>query len=189
MKNVFVIGAGTMGLDIAQVFATAGYNVTAYGRTDASIGKSSAKLTKSLTKRVDRGKMTQEAADAILAHITFVTDYENLKTADLVIEAIVENMEIKHNLYAAIDEICPEHTIFATNTSSLSITELAACTKRADKFIGMHFFNPATVMKLVEIIRGMHTSDETFETIKALCTEIGKGPKLPVLLLTAFLSP
>ena len=176
MKNVFVIGAGTMGLDIAQVFATAGYNVTAYGRTDASIGKSSAKLTKSLTKRVDRGKMTQEAADAILAHITFVTDYENLKTADLVIEAIVENMEIKHNLYAAIDEICPEHTIFATNTSSLSITELAACTKRADKFIGMHFFNPATVMKLVEIIRGMHTSDETFETIKALCTEIGKEP-------------
>ena len=148
MKNVFVIGAGTMGLDIAQVFATAGYNVTAYGRTDASIGKSSAKLTKSLAKRVDRGKMTQEAADAILAHITFVTDYENLKTADLVIEAIVENMEIKHNLYAAIDEICPEHTIFATNTSSLSITELAACTKRADKFIGMHFFNPATVMKL-----------------------------------------
>lgn len=111
MKNVFVIGAGTMGLDIAQVFATAGYNVTAYGRTDASIGKSSAKLTKSLTKRVDRGKMTQEAADAILAHITFVTDYDNLKTADLVIEAIVENMEIKHNLYAAIDEICPEHTI------------------------------------------------------------------------------
>ena len=176
MKNVFVIGAGTMGLDIAQVFATAGYNVTAYGRTDASIGKSSAKLTKSLAKRVDRGKMTQEAADAILAHITFVTDYENLKTADLVIEAIVENMEIKHNLYAAIDEICPEHTIFATNTSSLSITELAACTKRADKFIGMHFFNPATVMKLVEIIRGMHTSDETFETIKALCTEIGKEP-------------
>ena len=87
MKNVFVIGAGTMGLDIAQVFATAGYNVTAYGRTDASIGKSSAKLTKSLTKRVDRGKMTQEAADAILAHITFVTDYENLKTSDLVIEA------------------------------------------------------------------------------------------------------
>ncbi len=176
MKNVFVIGAGTMGLDIAQVFATAGYNVTAYGRTDASIGKSSAKLTKSLAKRVDRGKMTQEAADAILAHITFVTDYENLKTADLVIEAIVENMEIKHDLYAAIDEICPEHTIFATNTSSLSITELAACTKRADKFIGMHFFNPATVMKLVEIIRGMHTSDETFETIKALCTEIGKEP-------------
>lgn len=107
MKNVFVIGAGTMGLDIAQVFATAGYNVTAYGRTDASIGKSSAKLTKSLAKRVDRGKMTQEAADAILAHITFVTDYENLKTADLVIEAIVENMEIKHNLYAAIDETLP----------------------------------------------------------------------------------
>ena len=103
MKNVFVIGAGTMGLDIAQVFATAGYNVTAYGRTDASIGKSSAKLTKSLTKRVDRGKMTQEAADAILAHITFVTDYENLKTADLVIEAIVENMEIKQLVPMSFD--------------------------------------------------------------------------------------
>ena len=100
MKNVFVIGAGTMGLDIAQVFATAGYNVTAYGRTDASIGKSSAKLTKSLTKRVDRGKMTQEAADAILAHITFVTDYENLKTADLVIEAIVESNRTRKDFIA-----------------------------------------------------------------------------------------
>jgi len=100
MKNVFVIGAGTMGLDIAQVFATAGYNVTAYGRTDASIGKSSAKLTKSLAKRVDRGKMTQEAADAILAHITFVTDYENLKTADLVIEAIVESNRTRKDFIA-----------------------------------------------------------------------------------------
>ena len=165
-----------MGLDIAQVFATAGYNVTAYGRTDASIGKSSAKLTKSLAKRVDRGKMTQEAADAILAHITFVTDYENLKTADLVIEAIVENMEIKHNLYAAIDEICPEHTIFATNTSSLSITELAACTKRADKFIGMHFFNPADRMKLIEVIAGCNTPAETVEKIKEISVAIGKQP-------------
>ena len=174
--KVSVFGAGNMGARIAEVFLKAGHAVTMIDIKEQFCEGGKKRIEGDLAGAVKRGKMTQEAADAILAHITFVTDYENLKTADLVIEAIVENMEIKHNLYAAIDEICPEHTIFATNTSSLSITELAACTKRADKFIGMHFFNPATVMKLVEIIRGMHTSDETFETIKALCTEIGKEP-------------
>lgn len=176
MKNIFVIGAGTMGLDIAQVLASNSYSVTAYGRTEQSITRSKGKLEKGLNKRVERGKTTREAADAILANITFTTDFDNLKIADLVIEAIAENYDVKLDLYKKIDEICPENTIFASNTSSLSITELAAATKRPDKFIGMHFFNPATVMKLIELIRGMNTSDETFEAVKQLSIAIGKEP-------------
>lgn len=176
MKNIFVIGAGTMGLDIAQVLASNSYSVTAYGRTEQSITRSKGKLEKGLNKRVERGKTTREAADAILANITFTTDFDNLKVADLVIEAIAENYDVKLDLYKKIDEICPENTIFASNTSSLSITELAAATKRPDKFIGMHFFNPATVMKLIELIRGMNTSDETFEAVKQLSIAIGKEP-------------
>lgn len=176
MKNIFVIGAGTMGLDIAQVFAGKNYNVTAYGRSNESISRSHDKLTKSLSKRVARGKMTQDEMDNIVAHIEFSTTYDNLKDADLVIEAVVEDLTVKRELYKKIDAICPDHTIFATNTSSLSITDISAVTKRPDKFIGMHFFNPATVMKLIEVIRGISTSDETFETIEQLSRDIGKEP-------------
>lgn len=176
MKNIFVIGAGTMGLDIAQVFAGKNYNVTAYGRSVESITRSHDRLTKSLSKRVARGKMAQEDMDNIVAHITFATSYDNLKDADLVIEAVVEDLAVKHELYKKIDAICPEHTIFATNTSSLSITDISSVTNRSDRFIGMHFFNPATVMKLIEVIRGINTSDETFNAIKQLSCDIGKEP-------------
>ena len=176
MKNIFVIGTGTMGLDIAQVFSTKGYSVKLFGRTAESTGRASAKLQKGLLKRVERGKMTQEAADAIIAGVAFTNSYEDAKDADLVIEAIIENMDLKKILFGTLEGICPESTIFATNTSSISITEIAAATKRPDKFIGMHFFNPATVMKLVELIRGMHTSDETFNAIKELTVAIGKEP-------------
>lgn len=176
MKNIFVIGTGTMGLDIAQVFSTCGYNVHLFGRTPESTGRASAKLTKSLTKRVERGKMEKEKMDAIIAGITFTNSYDDAKDADLVIEAIVENVDLKKILFRTLEGICPETTIFATNTSSISITEIASATNRADKFIGMHFFNPATVMKLVELIRGMHTSDETFAAIRELTTAIGKEP-------------
>ena len=176
MKNIFVIGTGTMGLDIAQVFSTFGYNVHMFGRTPESTGRASAKLTKSLTKRVERGKMEKEKMDAIIAGITFTNSYDDAKDADLIIEAIVENVDLKKILFKTLDGICPENTIFATNTSSISITEIASATGRADKFIGMHFFNPATVMKLVELIRGMHTSDETFAAIRELTVAIGKEP-------------
>ena len=175
MKNIFVIGAGTMGLDIAQVFCTAGYPVTVYDMTDAIIEKSRSRLEKGLSKRVEKGKLTEEQKNAIMNGIIFTTNYDNAKTADLVIEAIIESVEVKKTVFRNIDSICPPETIFATNTSSISITEIAAST-RPDRCIGMHFFNPATVMKLVEVIRGMETSDETFNTVYELAKDIGKTP-------------
>ena len=175
MKNIFVIGAGTMGLDIAQVFCTASYPVTVYDMTDAIIEKSRTRLEKGLSKRVEKGKLTEEQKNAIMNGIIFTTNYDNAKTADLVIEAIIESVEVKKTVFRNIDSICPPETIFATNTSSISITEIAAST-RPDRCIGMHFFNPATVMKLVEVIRGMETSDETFNTVYELAKDIGKTP-------------
>lgn len=176
MKNIFIIGAGTMGLDIAQVFAAKNYNVTVYDMTDDIISRSAARLEKGLKKRVERGKTTQEAADMLISRITFTTSYDDVKSAELVLEAIVENSDVKRTVFKNIDAICPASTIFATNTSSISITEIASATKRPDRFIGMHFFNPATAMKLVEVIRGMHTSDETFNAVRELSEDIGKQP-------------
>jgi 3-hydroxybutyryl-CoA dehydrogenase len=176
MKKVCVIGAGTMGLDIAQVFATKGFEVTVRDITDEIINAAQAKLTKGLDKKVAKGKMTEEAKAAILGNLSFTTSLKELGDMDLIVEAIVERMDIKKELFSELDSICKAETIFASNTSSLSVTEVASATKRPDKFIGMHFFNPATVMKLVEVIRAAHTSDETFETIKNLSIEIGKTP-------------
>lgn len=176
MKNIFVIGAGTMGLDIAQVFAGAGMNVTVNDISDEILERSRQRMIKGLDKRVERGKMEREAADALVNAITFTTDQSTAAEADLVLEAIIENVQIKRDLFKKLDAICPETTIFATNTSSISITEIGSATSRADRFIGMHFFNPATVMKLVEIIRGMNTSQETFDRIKELSIAIGKEP-------------
>lgn len=176
MKNIFVVGAGTMGLDIAQVFSTAGFKVSVYDMTDEIIGRSRARLEKGLSKRVEKGKITQEAMDAIINGIDFTTQYDNAKHADLVIEAIIESVDVKKTVFRNLDSICPPETLFATNTSSISITEIAAATARPDKCIGMHFFNPATVMKLVEVIRGMATSDETFNAVYQLSQDIGKTP-------------
>lgn len=176
MKNIFIIGAGTMGLDIAQVFSASGHSVTVYDMTDAIIARSAEKLEKGLAKRVAKGKMEQSAMDAVIDGIEFTTRYDNAKVADLVIEAIIENAEVKKTVFRNLDALCPQETIFASNTSSISITELAASTNRPDRFIGMHFFNPATVMKLVEVIRGMHTSDRTFNAVFELSTAIGKTP-------------
>ena len=176
MKNVFVVGAGTMGLDIAQVFSTAGYPVTVYDMTDEIISRSAARLEKGLAKRVEKGKMTEEQKEKIIGGISFTTAYDSAKSADLVVEAIIESVDVKKTVFRNLDAICPAETIFATNTSSISITEIASATTRPDKCIGMHFFNPATVMKLVEVIRGMATSDETFNTVYALAEAIGKTP-------------
>ena len=176
MKNIFVVGAGTMGLDIAQVFCTAGYPVTVYDMTDAIIERSAQRLESGLAKRVAKGKMTEEEKAAIVGGIEFTTQYDKAKEADLILEAIIESVEVKKTVFRNLDNICPAETSFATNTSSISITEIAAATNRPDKFIGMHFFNPATVMKLVEVIRGMNTSDETYNTIFELSEKIGKTP-------------
>lgn len=176
MKKVCVLGAGTMGLDIAQVFATKGFEVTVRDINDEILEKAQAKLVKGLDKKIARGKMTEEAKAAILGNLSFVTDMNALGDMDLIVEAILEKMEIKKSVFGELDTICKPETIFASNTSSLSITEIASATNRKDKFIGMHFFNPATAMKLIEVIRGAHTSDETFEIIKNLSVEIGKTP-------------
>lgn len=176
MKKVCVMGAGTMGLDIAQVFATKGFEVTVRDISDEILDAAKAKLTKGLDKKVAKGKMTEEAKAAVLANMKFTTDLKDLADMDLIVEAILENMQIKKSVFGELDTICKPETIFASNTSSLSVTEIATATKRTDKFIGMNFFNPATAMKLIEVIRGAHTSDETFEIIKNLSVELGKTP-------------
>ena len=176
MKKVCVMGAGTMGLDVAQVFATKGFEVTVRDISDEILDAAKAKLIKGLDKKVAKGKMTEEAKEAILGNMSFTTDLKALADMDLIVEAILERMDIKKSVFGELDTICKPETIFASNTSSLSITEIATATKRQDKFIGMHFFNPATVMKLVEVIRGANTSEETFKTVYALAQEIGKEP-------------
>ena len=176
MKNIYVVGAGTMGLDIAQAFCTAGYRVSVYDISDEIIERSAKRLETGLKKRVDKGKMTEEQMAAVINGIRFTTDINLAADADLVLEAIIENVEVKKNVFKNLDAIAKPETVFATNTSSISITEIAAATNRPDRFIGMHFFNPATVMKLVEVIRGIATSDETFNTVYELAQSIGKTP-------------
>ena len=176
MKKVVVIGGGTMGLDIAQVFARKGFDVVVRDIKDEIIQASEARLNKGLDKLVAKGKMDEAGKQAILDKMSFTTDLNAAADADLVVEAAIENLEIKKSIFAELDAICKPETILASNTSSISITAIAAATKRPDKFIGMHFFNPATVMKLVEVIRGANTSDETYKAIYDLSVEIGKEP-------------
>ena len=166
MKKIVIIGGGTMGLDIAQVFARSSYDVVVRDINDAIIQASEARLNKGLEKLVAKGKMDEAKKADILAHMSFTTDLAAAADADLVVEAAIENLDIKKSIFAEL----------ASNTSTISITAIAAATKRPDKFIGMHFFNPATVMKLVEVIRGAHTSDETCNTITELSKAIGKEP-------------
>ena len=176
MKNIVVIGGGTMGLDIATVFARTGHNVTVREISRELADRACARLDASLSKLVAREKMTAEQKAAIQAALSFTTDLTAAAQADLVIEAAVEKLEVKQAIFAELDGICPAHTILASNTSSISITAIASATKRPEKFIGMHFFNPATVMKLVEVIRGVHTSQETFDAVFKLSQDIGKEP-------------
>ena len=163
--KVFVLGAGTMGAGIAQTFAAKGYEVILRDIKDEFVDRGLAGITKNLDRLVSKEKITEEQKEDILCRLTGTTDMRLAADCDLVVEAAVENMQIKKQIFAELDEICDENTILATNTSSLSITEVAAATKRPDKVIGMHFFNPAPVMKLVEIIKGMATAQETFDRV------------------------
>lgn len=176
MKKIVVIGGGTMGLDIAQVFARNGNEVAVRDITEEIIKGSEARLNKGLDKLVAKGKLDEAGKKAITDLMTFTTDIKVAADADMVIEAIVENIDVKRKVFAELDGVCKPETIFASNTSSISITAIGAATKRQDKFIGMHFFNPATVMKLVEVIRGANTSEETFKTVYELAQAIGKQP-------------
>ena len=174
--KIFVLGAGTMGAGIAQAFAAKGYDVILRDIKDEFVDRGLENIRKNVDKLVAKGKITEDQKDDILSHLSGTTDMRFAADCDLVIEAAVENMQIKKQIFAELDAVCPAETILATNTSSLSITEVASATKRPDKVIGMHFFNPAPVMKLVEVIKGMATSQETFDKVKELAENIGKKP-------------
>lgn len=176
MEKIFVLGAGTMGAGIVQAFAQKGYEVIVRDIKDEFVERGIAGINKGLSKQVAKGKMTEEVKEEILSRISGTTDMNLAADCDLVVEAAIENMKIKKEIFAELDKICKPEAILASNTSSLSITEVASATSRPDKVIGMHFFNPAPVMKLVEIIRGMATSQETFDAVKEASLAIGKEP-------------
>src|SRR2546427_3602138 len=174
VRKIAVIGAGTMGAGIAQACAAAGFQVAMRDVEQRFVDGGFGRIREPLAKRVEKGKMTSAEVDGILSKIRGVVELkEAVAGAQVVIEAVFEKMEIKRELYAELERLCPPDVVFASNTSSLSITEMAGVTKRADRVIGMHFFNPAPVMKLVEVIRGSETSDATVALIKDLCTKLG----------------
>lgn len=174
IKKVMVIGSGQMGSGIAQVMAQAGYDVILNDIKEEFVQRGFTKIEKGLTREVEKGRKTEAEKESILAHFTLSTDIQDAKEAQLVVEAATENKKIKLSIFKELDEITKKETILASNTSSLSITEIAAATNRPEKVIGLHFFNPVPVMKLVEINRGLATDDETTATIKALSEKIGK---------------
>ncbi len=175
--KVFVVGAGTMGAGIAQAFIQKkGHEVWLCDQTDTFVQNGISKVKKGLEYLVKKDKMTQAECDELMSHLHGTTDYQDAKAVDLVIEAIFEEVAPKKVIYQALDDICPPETIFASNTSSLSITELGTGLKHEKQFVGMHFFNPAPVMKLVEVTKGYHTSEETQDRVVSICQEIGKEP-------------
>ena len=174
IKQVFVIGAGQMGSGIAQVCAQAGYAVTLNDLNEEAINRGIQAITKNVSRDVEKGRKSEDEKAQILANIQTSLTLEDAKFADIVIEAAVENMEIKQKIFKQLDELTEAHTILATNTSSLPITEIAAVTNRPEKVIGMHFMNPVPVMKLVEIIRGLATNDETFEAVAQMTAKLDK---------------
>jgi 3-hydroxybutyryl-CoA dehydrogenase len=176
IKKIMVIGAGQMGGGIAQVCAQAGFDVKLNDIKEESYAKGLAVITKNLSRNVEKGRMTEEEKSAILGRITKSLDLQDASDVDIVIEAAVENMDIKKSIFAKLDEIAPQHAILASNTSSLPITEIAAATKRPEQVIGMHFMNPVPVMKLVEIIRGLATADEVYKAVEEMTVKLSKTP-------------
>ena len=174
--KICVVGTGTMASGITQTFAVNGFEVIERGRRESSIETSKAGIIKNLEKLVSKGKMTEEAKDKALANITYTMEFADCKEADLFIEVVAEDMATKHAIIADIEAVAKESAVIATNTSSLSVTESAAGTQNPARVIGMHFFNPVPMMKLVEIIRGEMTSDDVHNLVYKLSEEIGKTP-------------
>jgi 3-hydroxybutyryl-CoA dehydrogenase len=174
ISKVGVLGAGLMGHGIAQVAATAGYQVVLREVDDASLAKGIAKIEKQLARAVEKGKSTQEDADAVRARLTGTTEYAQLADCDLVIEAITEDLALKIEMWKELDAIVKAEAVFATNTSSLAVIDQAAVTGRPQQFVGLHYFNPAQVMKLVEVIRCVTTSDQAFQTALEFARSEGK---------------
>jgi len=177
IKKICVLGAGLMGSGIAQISAEAGYEVSMRDIEDRFVQGGLNIIKKNYERGISKGKMTKDQADALLSKVKGTLDIaEGVKGAQVVIEAVIENIDLKKQVYKELDQLCAKDTILATNTSGLSITEIASMTKRPEKVIGMHFFNPVPVMKLVEIIKGQSTSEETFAVIRALSEKLGKTP-------------
>jgi len=177
MKNITVIGAGTMGNGIAHVFAQSGFNVQLFDISEAALDRALLTIGKNMDRQVAKERISESDKNMALERLSTGTDLaKSVSHADLIVEAATENKEIKFNLFKQLDELAPAHCILSSNTSSISITKIAAQTKRPDKVIGMHFMNPVPVMKLVEIIRGYSTSDETMNAVVEMSTSLGKVP-------------
>ncbi|MBL0310600.1 MAG: 3-hydroxybutyryl-CoA dehydrogenase [Bacteroidetes bacterium] len=176
MKKVSVIGAGTMGNGIAHVFAMNGYSVNLVDVSEDSLKKAISTITKNLDRMVSKGTITEDAKAATLKNLSTHSGFTSCKDSDLVVEAATENVEIKLKIFKQLDELCQPSTILSSNTSSISITKIAAATKRPDKVIGMHFMNPVPVMKLVEVIRGYATSNETTNLVMETSRKLSKAP-------------
>ena len=176
IKTVGVLGAGLMGAGIAQVAAQSGFETKVREVSDALCARAKAGIEKQMNKAIEKGKMTAEARDAAMAKLSFTTAVKDLKGCDVVIEAVVEDVDVKNAMWKELDALCPPHTIFASNTSSLTIAAMAAATTRPDRMVGLHFFNPVPVMKLVEVVKTVTTSDETFQRAYAFARSLGKEP-------------
>ena len=174
IQNIFVVGAGLMGSGIAQNAITCGYNVVLNDQRQEALDRARAGIEKALNRDVEKGRMTAEDRDASLARLTTDVTMEGGRNADLVIEAIFENLEAKQAVFSALEDICPEHTIFASNTSSISLTALAAATKRPTRVVGIHFFSPVPRMKLCEVIFGLLTTQEVLAAVKEVGEKMGK---------------
>ncbi|MFM7225219.1 MAG: 3-hydroxyacyl-CoA dehydrogenase family protein [Actinomycetota bacterium] len=174
IARVGIVGSGIMGSGIAEVAAKAGYEVVLRSRQQSSADAMVAALAKSLDKQVERGRLEAADRDTIFGRVSAVTDLSGLATCDLVIESVVEDLDAKKQVLTELDHVCPEHTILATNTSTLPVVEMAMTTSRPDRVCGIHFFNPATAMKLVEVVRAITSSDETIAAAKAFATSCGK---------------
>jgi len=176
IKTVGVLGCGLMGAGIAQVCAQSGYKTIVREVEDSFLKKGLGRIDKFLTDGVAKGKVTQEARDQAMANLTGTTSFDDLRSCDLIVEAIIENVEEKRKAYAALEAVVGADTLVCSNTSSLCVTELAATTKRPDRFAGLHFFNPVPIMKLVEVIRGLATTDATYTTVFEFAQSLGKEP-------------
>ncbi len=193
VKTIGVLGAGTMGSGIAQVASEAGFEVIMRDIDDSFVHKGMSAINKNLGRAVDKGKKSKEEAEEIVGRIRGTTNLEDLADAELVIEAVIENIDLKKEIYRDLDRICKSEAVLASNTSGLSITEMASATNRAGNVIGMHFFNPAPVMKLVEVVNGAETSKETFQLIMDLARKMGKEPiavnEAPLFVVNRILVP
>lgn len=176
VRRVGVLGAGLMGSGIAEVCAKGGFTVVVREVDEMALAAGRRRIENSLSKAIERGKLEARAGDEIRARLTFASSLEEVSSSDLILEAIVENLGVKNEVYRALDGLCGPETIFCSNTSSLTITEMAAATQRPDRFAGLHFFNPVPVMKLVEVVRGLATSDATVAAVTAFARALGKEP-------------